>query len=44
MEKGVKITDIFGANVFNDATMRERLPKRIYQELKNSMKEGVELG
>ncbi len=43
MEKGVKITDIFASNVFNDATMRERLPKRIYQELKNSMKEGVEL-
>ena len=43
MNQSIKVTDIFAANVFNDAVMRERLPKRIYSELKNSMKKGVEL-
>jgi len=28
------VTEIYGANVFNDAVMRERLPKAIYKELK----------
>ncbi|MHC4882153.1 MAG: glutamine synthetase III family protein [Planctomycetota bacterium] len=27
-----QITDIFGINVFNDAVMRQRLPKNIYKE------------
>ena len=26
--------DIFGENVFNDKVMRERLPKKTYQKLK----------
>lgn len=43
MNKGIKVTDIFASNVFDDAVMRERLPKRIYAELKNSMNKGVEL-
>lgn len=28
------VTEIYGANVFNDAVMRERLPKAIYKEVK----------
>ncbi len=43
MNKGIKVTDIFASNVFDDAVMRERLPKRIYAELKNTMNKGVEL-
>ena len=32
-----KINDIFGSLVFNDAVMRERLPKATYRALKESM-------
>ena len=28
------VADIFGENVFNDAVMRERLPKKTYQKMK----------
>jgi len=38
-----KISEIFGINVFNDATMRERLPKATYKELKKTMDEGNRL-
>jgi glutamine synthetase len=31
------ITAIFGSNVFNDAVMRERLPKNIYKSFKKSI-------
>ena len=35
MDRGSKaVTEIFGSNVFNDAVMRERLPKEIYLSLK----------
>lgn len=37
------VADIFGENVFNDATMRERLPKKTYQKLKETLREGREL-
>ena len=40
MNKKINVPEIFASNVFDDATMRERLPKRIYQELKKSMTEG----
>lgn len=32
MSNQVRITEVFGANVFNDAVMRQRLPKTIYRE------------
>mgnify|MGYP000843556902 CR=1 FL=1 len=32
MSNQVQITEVFGANVFNDAVMRQRLPKTIYRE------------
>ncbi len=35
--------EIFGENVFNDTVMRERLPKKIYQKLKQTLREGREL-
>ena len=28
------VADIFGENVFNDSVMRERLPKKTYQKMK----------
>lgn len=30
-----KISDMYGQNVFNDSIMRQRLPKKIYQEFSN---------
>lgn len=38
-----KINDIFGSLVFNDAVMRERLPKATYRALKESMETGTDL-
>ena len=32
MSNQVRLNEIFGANVFNDAVMRQRLPKAIYRE------------
>ena len=43
MNHTINVTDIFASNVFDDATMRERLPKRIYQELKQAANAGYEL-
>ncbi len=37
------VPELFGTNVFNDATMRERLPKNIYKSLKRCIEEGREL-
>lgn len=34
---------IFGMNVFNDAIMRERLPKNIYKSLRNTIDNGLPL-
>ena len=38
-----KTTEIFGINVFNDATMRERLPKDTYKILNATIKKGKDL-
>ena len=38
-----KPTEIFGSMVFNDAVMRERLPKATYQALRESVYSGSEL-
>lgn len=35
--------DIFGANVFNDAVMKERLPKNTYKALRKTIDEGSTL-
>lgn len=38
-----KISRMFGENVFNDTVMQERLPKKIYSELKKTIADGKEL-
>lgn len=38
-----KITDLFGIDVFNDTTMQERLPKKIYEALRKTIEKGDEL-
>lgn len=40
MYEKVSIPEIFGMNVFNDAMMREHLPKQVYKELKNTIERG----
>ena len=37
------IADCFGENVFSDRVMQDRLPKRIYRELRKTIDEGKEL-
>jgi len=37
------VTKIFGSNVFNDRTMRERLPKETYKALKKTIQQGLPL-
>ena len=43
MSEYVKVSEIFGENVFNDSVMRERLPKKVYAELKKTIEEGRDL-
>ena len=43
MSDYVNVTEIFGCDVFNDAVMEERLPKKVYKELKKTIEEGKEL-
>ena len=38
-----KLTEIFGTDVFNEATMIERLPKKTYAALKKTIQNGDEL-
>ncbi len=38
-----KILEVFGSKVFNDAVMRERLPKEIYKSLRKTISEGKDL-
>jgi glutamine synthetase len=38
-----KLTEIFGMDVFNDATMVERLPKKTYVALKKTIENGEDL-
>jgi len=38
-----KILEVFGSKVFNDAVMRERLPKEIYKSLRKTISEGKNL-
>lgn len=35
------VTRLFGSNVFNEKTMKERLPKEIYKALRKTIEEGV---
>ena len=37
------VADIFGENVFNDTVMQERLPKKVYKNLRKTIEEGKDL-
>lgn len=37
------VADIFGENVFSDAVMRERLPKKTYQKMKEVISQGRDM-
>ncbi len=39
----LNVADIFGEDVFNDKVMQERLPKKVYKDLKKTIEEGKEL-
>ncbi len=40
MSVKTNVTEIYGSNVFNDSAMRERLPKKVYDELKRTIENG----
>ena len=39
----INVADIFGEDVFNDTVMQQRLPKKVYKKLKETIEEGKEL-
>ena len=41
--RGFEQMDIFGENVFNDAIMKERLPKATYKSLRKTIEQGLPL-
>ena len=43
MSEIVKITEVFGKNVFNEAVMKERLPKSVFKKMKKTIEDGAEL-
>ncbi len=43
MSEHVNVAEIFGKNVFNEATMRERLPKDVFKKMKKTIEDGEEL-
>lgn len=43
MSENVNVAEIFGEDVFNDTVMQERLPKKVYKELRKTIDEGKEL-
>ena len=38
MSKVISVTEMFGKDVFNDAVMRDRLPKSVYKKLKRPLR------
>ena len=43
MSEVFSVSKIFGEDVFNDTVMKERLPKKVYEELRKVIDEGAEL-
>lgn len=43
MSETVNVAEIFGKNVFNEAIMKERLPKSVFKKLKKTIEDGAEL-
>ena len=38
-----KVPELFGSMVFNEAVMKERLPKDVYKSLKQTVRQGTAL-
>lgn len=43
MSEYINVSEIFGEDVFNDTVMQQRLPKKVYKDLKQAILEGKEL-
>ena len=43
MSEAINVAKIIGEDVFNDTVMQERLPKKVYKDLKKTIEEGKEL-
>ena len=43
MSEAINVAEIFGEDVFNDSVMQERLPKKVYKDLKKTIEEGKDL-
>ena len=43
MSEIIDVSRIFGEDVFNESTMRKRLPKDVFKKLKETMNTGREL-
>ena len=43
MSEYINVSDIFGEDVFDDEVMQQRLPKKVYRDLKQTILEGKEL-
>ena len=39
----MELTEVFGSNVFNDKVMKERLPRQIYQALRETIEKDIPL-
>ena len=43
MSEYINVSEIFGEDVFDDEVMQQRLPKKVYKDLKQTILEGKEL-
>ena len=43
MSENYNVIEQFGIDVFNEGTMRQRLPKNVYKQLKQTIAEGTQL-
>lgn len=43
MSENINVAEMFGQNAFNDKVMKERLPKKVYTELRKTIEEGKDL-
>lgn len=43
MSEIINVVEMFGRNVFNETTMRDRLPKSVFKKLKKTIENGAEL-
>ena len=39
MSEVISVSEMFGKDVFNDAVMRDRLPKSVYKKLKKTIED-----